>query len=104
MRIYRRASSSAGCGGGARADGSHHAHALHSPVLVAALRVGVDERRPSLSCSAYHRLLVWDIMPARRHRDRRAPLNPLIGKSLVVYLEKSAQRRAPRERRREVPA
>ena len=38
---------------------------------------------------AYHRLLVWDLMKkpvATRLADR--VLNPLIGKSLVLYLRK----------------
>jgi hypothetical protein len=41
---------------------------------------------------AYHRLLVWDIMkrPAATRLTERA-LNPLIGKSLVVYAEKIVQ-------------
>ena len=50
---------------------------------------------------AYHRLLVWDIMkrPAATRLAEQA-LNPLIGKSLVVYADKpaappSAQRPAP---------
>jgi hypothetical protein len=40
---------------------------------------------------AYHRLLVWDIMrrPAITRVADRA-LNPLIGKSLVVYATKPA--------------
>ncbi len=39
--------------------------------------------------SAYHKLLVWDIMrkPAVTQLADRA-LNPLIGKSLVVYATK----------------
>ncbi len=38
---------------------------------------------------AYHRLLVWDIMKRpRTTRYAEAVLNPLIGKSLVVYLRK----------------
>jgi len=39
--------------------------------------------------STYHRLLVWDIEKApkvTRYADRL--LNPLMGKSLVVYLDK----------------
>jgi hypothetical protein len=42
--------------------------------------------------STYHRLLVWDIEKApkvTRYADR--VLNPLVGKSLVVYLEKPTQ-------------
>jgi hypothetical protein len=43
--------------------------------------------------STYHRLLVWDIEKApkvTRYADR--VLNPLVGKSLVVYLEKPGGR------------
>ena len=38
---------------------------------------------------AYHRLLVWDIMkrPAATRLAERA-LNPLIGKSIVIYASK----------------
>ena len=42
--------------------------------------------------AAYHRSLVWDIVKApkvTRYADR--VLNPLIGKSLVVYLAKPLQ-------------
>jgi hypothetical protein len=41
--------------------------------------------------SGYHRLLVWDIMhkPAFTRLADQA-LNPLIGKSLVVYADKHA--------------
>ncbi len=45
------------------------------------------------SSAAYHRLLVWDIEKApriTRYADRL--LNPLVGKSLVVYLVKPAGR------------
>ena len=41
--------------------------------------------------SAYHRLLVWDITKAPRvTRTADRILNPLLGKSLVLYLEKPA--------------
>jgi hypothetical protein len=46
-----------------------------------------NESHPAVT--AYHRLLVWDIVKApvlTRTADRM--LNPLIGKSLVVYLRK----------------
>ena len=46
-----------------------------------------DDKHPLVS--AYHRMLVWDIMskPAVTRLAERA-LNPLIGKSLVVYAVK----------------
>ena len=70
--------------------GHHHAHALHSPYWWLKCAVGVhDDDHPA--ASAYHRLLVWDIMckPAVTRVADRA-LNPLIGKSLVVYATKPA--------------
>jgi hypothetical protein len=40
---------------------------------------------------AYHRLLVWDMMSAPRlTRGAERALNPLIGKSLVLYARKPA--------------
>jgi SAM-dependent methyltransferase len=70
--------------------GHHHAHALHSPYWWLKCAVGVHDDDHPLA-SAYHKLLVWDIMrkPAvTRYADRA--LNPLIGKSLVVYATKPA--------------
>jgi ubiquinone/menaquinone biosynthesis C-methylase UbiE len=67
---------------------SHHAHALHSPYWWLKCAVGVRDDDHPLA-SAYHKLLVWDIMrkPAVTQVADRA-LNPLIGKSLVVYATK----------------
>lgn len=68
--------------------GSHHAHALHSPYWWIRCAGGV--RNPDrLLARSYHDLLVWQIMenpPVLRWID--AALNPLIGKSLVIYAEK----------------
>jgi SAM-dependent methyltransferase len=70
--------------------GHHHAHALHSPYWWLKCAVGVHDNDNPLA-SAYHKLLVWDIMrkPAVTQLADRA-LNPLIGKSLVVYATKPA--------------
>ena len=70
--------------------GSHHAHALHSPYWWVKCAVGVHDDAHPLA-SSYHKLLVWDIMrkPAVTRLADRA-LNPLIGKSLVVYAGKHA--------------
>jgi SAM-dependent methyltransferase len=67
----------------------HHAHALHSPYWWLKCAVGVHDDHPL--ASAYHKVLVWDIMrkPAVTQLADRA-LNPLIGKSLVVYAAKPA--------------
>ena len=63
----------------------HHAHALHSPYwwLRCALGPGRDRAVP---VRLYHRFLVWDLMrrPALIRWLERA-LNPLLGKSLVIY-------------------
>jgi len=68
--------------------GSHHAHGLHAPYWWLRCAVGVDREDQRL-VAAYHRFLVWDIVkhPRWTHALELA-LNPLIGKSLVLYLEK----------------
>ncbi|HUO47485.1 MAG TPA: class I SAM-dependent methyltransferase [Acidimicrobiales bacterium] len=91
VRIYRRSTLVERLKGvGLRFRASHHAHALHSPYWW--LRCAVGPRRDHHpAVRAYHRLLVWDITraPAATRLTERA-LNPLLGKSLVVYLEKPA--------------
>ncbi|WP_235003318.1 class I SAM-dependent methyltransferase [Blastococcus haudaquaticus] len=68
---------------------SHHAHALHAPFWWLKCAVGVN--RDSALVRAYHRLLVWDLTK-RPWLTRTAErfLDPLIGKSLVVYADKPA--------------
>jgi hypothetical protein len=74
---------------GFRPYASHHAHALHTPYWWLKCLVGVrDDGHPLVR--AYHRLLVWDITEGKP--ITRVPewmLNPVIGKSLVVYLQKA---------------
>ncbi len=73
------------------AVGAHHrSHALHSPYWWLKCAVGVRNDDHPLA-SAYHRLLVWDIMhkPACTRLADRA-LNPVLGKSLVIYADKHA--------------
>lgn len=67
---------------------SHRAHALHSPYWWLKCLVGVDNDVSPL-VRAYHRLLVWDIAesPALTRTAERL-LNPVLGKSLVVYARK----------------
>ena len=76
---------------GLRAVGQHHAHALHAPYWWLKCAVGPD--RDTALVRAYHRLLVWDIMAAPR-LTRRAErlLNPVVGKSLVLYVRKEGGR------------
>jgi SAM-dependent methyltransferase len=74
---------------GLRPYASHHAHALHSPYwwLKCAVGVGNDQARP---VRMYHRMLVWDIMKGPKlTRIGEAALNPVLGKSLVVYATKA---------------
>ncbi len=68
----------------------HHAHGLHSPYWWIKCAVGVNNDDHPLA-KAYHELLVWDIMkrPAAT-RIAEAVLNPLIGKSVAVYVRKPA--------------
>jgi len=89
IRIYRRQTLVGRLeGAGLRPYATHHAHALHTPYWWLKCLVGVKDDQHRL-VQAYHRLLVWDITKAKpltRVPDRL--LNPVIGKSLVVYLEK----------------
>jgi SAM-dependent methyltransferase len=91
VRIYRRSALLERLTGvGLRPLGSHHAHALHSPYWWVRCLVG-PKRDDHPVVKAYHRLLVWDITSAPRiTRTAEFVLNPLLGKSLVVYLEKPA--------------
>jgi SAM-dependent methyltransferase len=68
--------------------GSHHAHALHSPYWWLKCAVGLDNP-DAPAVRKYHDLLAWQITerPAWLDGVERA-LNPLLGKSLVVYTEK----------------
>jgi SAM-dependent methyltransferase len=86
---------------GLSVGGHHHAHALHSPYWWLKCAVGVHDDDHPLA-SAYHKMLVWDIVrkPAVTQFADRA-LNPLIGKSLVVYATKPATGCGPRAGRPE---
>ena len=66
-------------------QGQHKAHALHSPYWW--LRCGLGEN--NRLCKIYHRFLCWDI----EHNSilvslTERLLNPLLGKSLVIYAQK----------------
>jgi SAM-dependent methyltransferase len=94
VRIYTRVELEAKLArAGLTALWHHHAHGLHSPYWWLKCAVGVHDDKHRLA-SAYHKLLVWDIMrrPAATRIAERA-LNPLIGKSLVVYAVKSGSGR-----------
>jgi len=89
VRIFTRSELEIKLGrAGLRVGGHHHAHALHSPYWWLKCAVGVHDDEHPLA-RTYHKLLVWDIMrkPAITRLADQA-LNPLIGKSLVVYASK----------------
>jgi SAM-dependent methyltransferase len=90
VRIFTRAELTAKLtAAGLEPTGGHHAHGLHAPYWWLKCAVGVhDDAHPAVR--GYHRMLVWDIMrrPALT-RASEAVLNPLIGKSLVIYAKKS---------------
>jgi SAM-dependent methyltransferase len=89
VRIYRRQCLISRLRGASlRPLGTHHAHALHSPYWWLKCAFGVDNAEARLP-RLYHRFLVYDIMrrPAWTRLAERV-LNPLVGKSLVVYLAK----------------
>jgi len=67
----------------------HYAHALHSPYWWLKCLLG-PERPQVPPVRLYHRFLSWDIMcrpPAVRWVERL--INPLLGKSLVLYFRKA---------------
>jgi SAM-dependent methyltransferase len=70
--------------------GRHYAHGLHSPYWWIKCAVGVDREGHPLP-RLYHRMLGWDMM-RRPWLTRTAEhlLNPVLGKSVVVYLHKPA--------------
>ena len=73
---------------------SHRAHALHSPYWWIRCAVGVNnEIDDNWSVRTYHKLLEWDIVKQPwLTRSAEKVLNPVLGKSLVVYATKSPLR------------
>lgn len=66
----------------------HHAHALHTPYWWIKCAVGPDNDEHS-AAKAYHRMLVWDILNGPTvTRSAERLLNPLLGKSVAVYVRK----------------
>ena len=92
IRIYRKSSLVRQiCRQGMIPKGSHHAHALHAFYWWLKCLTGVHRTDVGL-VNLYHRLLVWDLMekpPVTRILERL--LNPIMGKSLVLYFQKPAR-------------
>lgn len=93
VRIYRRrVIESRLSSTGLRVRGHHFAHGLHSPYWWLKCLVGTTNDQHPL-VKAYHRLLVWDIVKGpRTTRYAEKVLAPLMGKSLVIYLDKPVAR------------
>ena len=73
---------------GFQAAGAHHAHALHTPYWWLRCLVGVDRDEQRL-VRFYHSVLVWDMFSRpRAMRLLERALNPVLGKSLVLYFVK----------------
>lgn len=69
-------------------EGRGYAHGLHAPYWWIKCAVGVTNDDHPLA-KAYHRLLVWEIMKNPRALQYAGKvLDPLIGKSLVLYFRK----------------
>ena len=68
---------------------THHAHSLHAPFWWLKCAVGVE--KDNAAVRAYHRLLVWDLMH-RPWLTRTAEklMDPVFGKSFVIYADKPA--------------
>ncbi len=92
VRIYRRKQLQHRlCEAGLVVTGHHHAHALHSPYWWLRCAVGLDKADENRWVRKYHDVLVTDMM---RHPWWTAVpeklLQPVLGKSLVVYARKPA--------------
>lgn len=90
VRIYRKSQLIAllqSCGASHRAG--HHAHSLHTPYWWLRCLVGPDdETMPAVAL--FKRFLTWEMMRKPRWtRFLERLLNPLLGKSLVLYLTKT---------------
>jgi SAM-dependent methyltransferase len=66
----------------------HYAHSLHTPYWWLKCLVG-PTRTDSTAVNLYHRFLTWDILHhPRLTRQLDRLLNPILGKSLVLYFRK----------------
>jgi SAM-dependent methyltransferase len=91
IRIYRRPDLGTKLArAGLEVRGSHHAHALHSPYWWVRCAGGVD-RPERLLARKYHDFLVWELTNRPRwSQTLERALNPVLGKSVVLYADKPA--------------
>lgn len=89
IRIYKKNEIIRKCeGAGVKKWNYHYAHSIHSPYWWLKCLVGPN-RDDSFAVNLYHKLLTWDIMKKpflTRFLDKL--LNPVMGKSLVLYFKK----------------
>jgi SAM-dependent methyltransferase len=68
---------------------AHHAHSLHTPYWWLKCLMGPDHRDAG-PVKIYHRFLTWDLMQRPRCMQfLERLLNPILGKSLVIYSKKA---------------
>jgi len=73
---------------GAKQWAAHYAHSLHTPYWWLKCLIG-PTRNDALSVNLYHRFLTWDIMKKPFiTRQLDFLLNPILGKSVVLYFNK----------------
>lgn len=76
---------------GLKLGGGGHAHALHAPYWWLRCLVGVEDERALLP-RMYHGFLVWEMVSGgRATRTLERTLDPVLGKSLVLYLDREAE-------------
>jgi len=74
---------------GAKFRAAHFAHSLHTPFWWLKCATGPN-RHDVAAVNLYHRLLTWDIMQKPKiTRFLDTLLNPILGKSLVLYFKKT---------------
>jgi SAM-dependent methyltransferase len=90
VRIYGRRELEAKLeAAGVHVVGAHRAHALHSPYWWLRCATGVDRAEPTRLTRRYHDFLVWQLSTRPRFVDAvERGLNPILGKSLVLYGQK----------------
>jgi len=76
---------------GVKKWGFHRAHSLHTPYWWLKCLIG-PEKEDSLLVNIYHKFLIWDMMkkPAITRFIEKL-FNPILGKSVVLYLNKSVK-------------
>lgn len=73
---------------GLKLHGGGHAHALHSPYWWLRCLFGVEDERSPLP-RLYHGFLVWEMTSGgRATRALERTLDPVLGKSLVLYVDR----------------